>query len=107
MTQNNYLVLQTYCSYISALIIYTTRLVPQAYMFRLTEAQCQIKAPLTYFPQFNGALKLLASNYEQHSQVDTRVESGLQLKTFSVPAGNGWVGMEDDIQMKKRINSKT
>lgn len=56
----------------------------------INQSRCQVQDPITYFSQFNGALKLLASNYEEDSQVDTRVESWLQLKTFSVPAGGGW-----------------
>ncbi len=51
------------------------------------QSRCQVQDPITYFSQFNGALKLLASNYEEDSQVDTRVQSWLQLKTLSVPAG--------------------
>lgn len=46
-----------------------------------------VQDPLTYFPQFNGALKLLAGNYEEDGQVDPGVKSWLQLKTLSVPAG--------------------
>lgn len=55
----------------------------------INQRRCQVQDPVTYFSQFNGALKLLASNYEEDSQVDARVESWLQLKTLSVPAGGG------------------
>lgn len=47
----------------------------------------KVQDPRTYFSEFNGAFKLLASDYEEDSQVDTRVESGLQLEAFPVPAG--------------------
>lgn len=40
---------------------------------------------LTYLPQLDGTLKLLSSNNEQNSQIDTRVESWLELKTFPIP----------------------
>lgn len=43
---------------------------------------------VTYFPEFNGALKLLTSHYEEDGQVDARVECWLQLKTLPVP-GDG------------------
>lgn len=41
----------------------------------------------TDFPQFHGVLKLLTSNYEEDSEVDAGVKSGLQLKTLPVPVG--------------------
>lgn len=43
---------------------------------------------VTYFPEFNGALKLLTSDDEEDGQVDARVECWLQLKTLPVP-GDG------------------
>lgn len=49
--------------------------------------RCEVQDTPTDFPQFDWALKLLSSNYEEDSQVDARVESRLQLKTFSIPAG--------------------
>lgn len=42
---------------------------------------------VTYFSQFHGALKLLASNYEEDCKVDARVESGLQFKALPIPTG--------------------
>lgn len=47
----------------------------------------RLRNSLTNFPQFHGALELLSSNDEEHSQVDARVERWLQLEAFSVPAG--------------------
>lgn len=51
----------------------------------INQSGYQVQDPLTYFPQFNGALKLLAGNYEEDSQVDTRVQRWLELKSLSVP----------------------
>lgn len=47
----------------------------------------QVQDHFTYFPQFHGALKLLASDHQEDGQVDAGVESRLQLESLSVPAG--------------------
>lgn len=52
--------------------------------------------PLTYFPQFNRALKLLTSHDEQDGQVDAGVQSWLQLEALPVPGdemGQGGLGL--------------
>ncbi len=40
---------------------------------------------LTDLPEFYGSLKLLSRHYKQHCQVNAWIESGLQLKAFSIP----------------------
>lgn len=47
----------------------------------------QVQDHFTYFPQFHGALKLLAGDHQEDGQVDAGVESRLQLESLSVPAG--------------------
>lgn len=66
----------------------TSSLSTHSYFQIITTVGERCRDRVTYFPEFNGALKLLTSDYEEDGQVDARVECWLQLKTLPVP-GDG------------------
>jgi len=43
------------------------------FCFDYIEKNGKVKVTLTYFPEFDGALKLLSGHNEEDSQVDARV----------------------------------